>query len=464
MNVGETLYGRYQIQKILGKGGMGMTYKAIDRETNQPVAVKRFHLPRAQDWQPLEMFKRESKLLQQLHHPNIPQYVDYFSIEPAPDRQFVLVQEYIQGTSLQQLIEEGGEYSQEEIRAITLQLVAILEYLHVLKPPVIHRDLNPKNVILTSEKRVYLVDFGAMQAKARMSAIEGTIIVGAFGYTPFEQFRGHAVPASDFYALGATLLFMLTKKHPSVILTRPRKTRFDEVLQISPLMARLLNGLLEHALEHRIATGREVRRILEEDALAASEKSGTIIKKILKKNHLVRFQFFQKGEATGATRLAWGLLAIFLVTIAVFFSVPVTKFLMRSLSANPALVLNSSFWLREAGLMVLLNTICLWFGTKLLYSSLFDITRGVVLDLTKDQVRIRDNYGEAALPFDILERVGISNRSSEKGSPISVLSFYPEGGKHPVQIRLKFTYFEGAQLMQDIKEAYFTAFGKSLPM
>ena len=270
MNIGETIQERYRIQRLLGQGSMGMTYKAFDLQTRRSVAVKQLHLARTQEWKTLEMFEREAKILQQLTHPRIPTYIDYFSLDTPEGMQFLLVQEYVEGKTLKQLIEEGWRASETDILDVFLDLVDILYSLHTVCPPVIHRDINPKNIIISSNTDVYppindiyLVDFGAVQDRIRTTFLGGTTIVGTFGYVPFEQFSGQAVPASDYYALGATLLYMLTHRHPSEFPTDDLRPQFEPFLHTSPTIIRLLNGLLEPSVKKRIDSPEHIREILE---------------------------------------------------------------------------------------------------------------------------------------------------------------------------------------------------------
>lgn len=263
MNSGDIIQKRYRVDQVIGQGSMGITYKALDLRTKRPVAVKVLHFSRVQEWKAVEMFEREANVLQQLHHPRIPAYIDYFTAETQANVQFLLVQEYIEGKTLQQLVEKGWRGTETEILDIFGQLVNILAYLHTLRPPVIHRDINPKNILLSSLNEVYLVDFGAVQERIRTTFLGGSTIVGTYGYVPFEQFSGQTVPASDYYAVGATLLFMLTHRHPSDFPTEEMKPKFRNVIQASPHVVKLLDGLLEPAANKRIATPDAVRALLD---------------------------------------------------------------------------------------------------------------------------------------------------------------------------------------------------------
>ncbi len=262
---------------------MGMTYKALDLRTKRFVAVKQLHLSRMQEWKTLEMFEREAKTLQQLNHSRVPSYIDYFSLETSSSgKQFLLVQEYVEGKTLKRMIEEGWRGSETEILDIFLDLVDILVSLHSVHPPVIHRDINPKNIIISPDHDVfpelndiYLVDFGAVQDRIRTTFLGGTTIVGTFGYIPFEQFNGQAVPASDYYALGATLLYMLTHRHPSEFPTDDLKPHFEPFLHSSAVMTRLLNGLLEPAAKKRIASPEQIGEIFAESFVEPIEQFST---------------------------------------------------------------------------------------------------------------------------------------------------------------------------------------------
>lgn len=242
---------------------MGVTYTALDVPTKNPVALKILHLSEIEDWKTLDMFEREAMILQQLNHPQIPAYIDYFSLETASNLRFVLVQQYIAGKTLQQLVEQDWQPDEKAALGIFRQIVNILNYLHTLRPPVIHRDLNPKNIILTPDRKVYLVDFGAVQEKIRTTFFGGSTVVGTCGYAPFEQFIGNALPGSDYYALGACLLYLLTRKHPAEFPMQNLKPVFHENLQASPEILRLLDGLLEPDVRKRIASPEQVQAILD---------------------------------------------------------------------------------------------------------------------------------------------------------------------------------------------------------
>src|SRR6476469_5393061 len=211
MQVGQILQERYQLQRPLGHltsqpDAARQTWLALDlasepltkqaAETPQPVVVKLLAFHRQLQWEQWQLFEREAQILQQLNHPRVPRCHAQFSLEPEAGVSWCgLVQDYIPGTSLQQLLDQGHHFKEAEIRHIATAALAILADLHALSPPVLHRDLKTSNLILTADQQIYLVDFGAAQNQAIATGGSFTV-VGTYGYTPLEQFGGRAVPAS----------------------------------------------------------------------------------------------------------------------------------------------------------------------------------------------------------------------------------------------------------------------------
>lgn len=134
-------------------------------------------------------------------------------------RGFALVQTYLDAPSLETVIQSGRKFTEAEAIELAERLLSILTYLHTQHPPVIHRDIKPSNILLGNRSGnsigdVYLVDFGSVQNIGNKHS--GTItIVGSYGYIPLEQFGGQALPASDLYSLGMTLIYLLTGTHPA---------------------------------------------------------------------------------------------------------------------------------------------------------------------------------------------------------------------------------------------------------
>lgn len=153
---GDLIAERYGLLSVLGQGGSGITYAAEDIYTNQQFALKELSLRGMQDWKQLELFEREAKVLSQLDHPAIPNYIDYFQTDTAENRWFYIVQELAPGQSLADLVQEGWQATQAEVRQLALQVLDILQYLHGLTPPIIHRDIKPQNIIRNDDGQIYL--------------------------------------------------------------------------------------------------------------------------------------------------------------------------------------------------------------------------------------------------------------------------------------------------------------------
>ncbi|MEH1854478.1 MAG: ankyrin repeat domain-containing protein [Nostoc sp.] len=254
---------QYRILDTLGQGGSGTTYLAEDLESTKQVALKALSLHRMTDWKMMELFEREAKILSQLNHPGIPEYLGYFQVETLEDRYFYIAQELAEGKTLTALVESGWRTSEDEVRRIAIQILEILVYLHSLKPPVVHRDIKPQNIIRRDDGQVFLVDFGAVQHTYYTTFMRGSTVVGTYGYMAPEQFRGQAVPATDLYALGATLLFLLTHRSPADLESDGLKINFRPRVQISEEFADWLEKMLEPDTEDRFSSAQKALEVLQ---------------------------------------------------------------------------------------------------------------------------------------------------------------------------------------------------------
>ncbi|MBD2311991.1 serine/threonine protein kinase [Desertifilum sp. FACHB-1129] len=266
LQVEQILQERYQLQRQLGRTAAGrQTWLALDLQTQEFVTVKLLAFSPQMQWEELKLFEREAQVLQALDRPQIPRYRDYFSIDQALGGGvpwFGLVQDYIPGHSLQELLEQGQHFSEKQVRQIAIEVLEILIYLHELSPPVLHRDIKPSNLILGEDKRVYLVDFGAVQAQAAVTGVTFTV-VGTSGYAPLEQFWGRAVPASDLYALGATLIHLLTGVSPAELPQKDSKIQFADRVSINRNFVNWIETMTEIAVEKRFAQARLALEMLK---------------------------------------------------------------------------------------------------------------------------------------------------------------------------------------------------------
>ena len=274
---------RYELGEPLA-GGMADVYHATDKSTGEPCIVKTMSFATAKDLKSIELFERESKTLQSLDHPTIPAYIDGFVEDRENDVRFVLVQQVIEGQSLQKAIESGRTFDEKEIAALARSLVGTLRYLHGRKPPVIHRDIKPANIILGDDGQVYLIDFVAVGGLAKGS--EGSTVVGTFGYMAPEQFQGQAFPETDYYSLGATLLHAASGRDPSDFPHKQLAIDFSGQIQASSQLNGLLTGLLNPFREKRAAF---LTRL--DNALLAAETGRSPVTKKKKDQPLVPIEY-----------------------------------------------------------------------------------------------------------------------------------------------------------------------------
>ncbi|MGZ6176182.1 MAG: serine/threonine-protein kinase, partial [Candidatus Binataceae bacterium] len=242
---GTVLQNRYEIERLLGGGGMGTVYLAHDqRLANRYCAVKEMvdhFIDQQQRIEANEYFAREADTLAQLKHAAIPAITDRFDDQ----NRHYLVMEYVEGRNLEEEIAaRGGPLPEGLIIDIARQLCDVLAYLHGSTPPVIYRDMKPSNVMLTPRGRVVLIDFGI--ARLFKSARKGTMI-GTLGFAPPEQYQGAIDPRSDIYSLGATLHYVLTGRDPE----KYPPFSFPPVRDLRPEVSTNLAGAIDRALAYQ---------------------------------------------------------------------------------------------------------------------------------------------------------------------------------------------------------------------
>ncbi len=263
---GEAFGDRYQIERQLGKRAGRCTLLARDLQTQAQVVIKRLSFGEDFAWEDLKLFEREAATLKDLAHPAIPRYLDYFDLDLPSGKGFALVQTYIPAPSLEEHIKAGRTFSEPELIELATALLEILRYLHERAPSVIHRDLKPSNILLgdrtgNSVGLVYLVDFGAVQA----ARTEGTMtVVGTYGYMPPEQFGDRAVPASDLYALGATLVYLATGQQPADLPQIDQQLQFEEVAHLSQGLEGWLKKMIQPSLNRRFASAQQALKALQQ--------------------------------------------------------------------------------------------------------------------------------------------------------------------------------------------------------
>ena len=310
---------RYRVHTKLGQHAGQQTWRAEDitKIPTEPVIIKLLAFDPHSQWSNLKLFEREAAVLKHLTHPCIPQYRDYFSIKDG-FLWFGLVHDYIPGHSLKELLTQGHHFSEVEVRNIAASLLDILIYLHELSPTVLHRDIKPSNIILGQKNKINLIDFGSVQARA---AVEGATftIVGTYGYTPMEQFGGRAVAASDLYALGATLIHLLTGTAPADLPQCDTRIQFQSYVSISSELSEWIQILTHPSPEQRFPTARQALAALTHtesihSQLTITQPQSSRIQ--LSKSHSqLRLQILSRGiRGNDSFILLWALL-IYGITI-----------------------------------------------------------------------------------------------------------------------------------------------------
>jgi serine/threonine protein kinase len=173
-----------------------------------------------------------------------------------------LVLEYVEGMSLAEIIASRRPLDTADVMHLTLGLLAVLDYLHTRVPPILHRDIKPANVIVRPDGSPALVDFGAVRNVFRDVDESGSTVVGTYGYMPYEQFMGQASPASDLYALGATLLHLVTGRAPPEFMGDAGRLEVPQALPCGEPLRGVLARLLAPAPVDRFQSARDVRAAL----------------------------------------------------------------------------------------------------------------------------------------------------------------------------------------------------------
>ncbi len=262
---GMLLDGRYKIIDLIKTGGMGSVYKALFTKVDKICAVKElippYGTPEEQE-KATEWFKREAKILSQLSHPNLPEFMDCF----VTDGRYYLTMNFIEGEDLETKLKREGNpgFSVYEVVEWTRQVLEVLNYLHSQDPPVVYRDMKPANIMVNDEGVAKIIDFGIARVICQQGEIKKTAI-GTDGYAPIEQCKGNAEPRSDLYALGATMHHLLTG-------VAPIPFRFKPLREVIPSIPQYLEDIvakaLQDKLEDRFSNAKEMLAAFPEKPVA----------------------------------------------------------------------------------------------------------------------------------------------------------------------------------------------------
>lgn len=267
---------RYLIVQLIGKGGMGEVYLAVDQRLGSAVAIKRTFF--AGDEMLGNAFEREARVLARLRHPVLPKVSDHFT---ENDQQF-LVMEHISGDDLSKRMEALQKpFPLSWVMFWADQLLDALSYLHSHEPSIIHRDIKPQNLKLTDENHIVLLDFGLSKSSTGQTNLASGVHTGSTGsvvgytphYAPMEQIRGIGTnPRSDLYSLSATLYQLMTNIVPADALSRadamlngmpdPIQAISDLNPDVPPAVSEVVLRGMEVSQDKRFDTAREMQKTL----------------------------------------------------------------------------------------------------------------------------------------------------------------------------------------------------------
>ncbi len=259
---GTLINNRYRIVEILGQGGMGSVYRAVDENLGVEIAIKE-NLFTTEEY--ARQFHREAVILATLRHPNLTRVTDHFVIEGEGQ---YLVMDYIEGEDLRQRMDRVGMVNEEEAVIIGAAICDALTYMHTRTPAVVHRDIKPGNIKITPQGQIFIVDFGL----AKLVHTDQATTTGARamtpGYSPPEQYgTARTDHRSDIFSLGATLYAALTGAIPEDALARAMdQTSLTPIRKRNSSISKRLAAVLEKSLDvrpdERYQTAEEFKQAL----------------------------------------------------------------------------------------------------------------------------------------------------------------------------------------------------------
>ncbi|MFP2910177.1 serine/threonine protein kinase [Pyxidicoccus sp. 3LFB2] len=251
--------GGLRVERLIHQSARGRLYLARAEDGTQ-LAVKELVFASVPSVEEIDAFEREARTLHQLAHPRIPRLVRFFEEGRGVHLRFYLVQTFIAGPSLLDRL-TSQHYSEADALAVAREVLEVLRYLHGLSPRVLHRDIKPANLI-QREDGLFLVDFDCAR-ELRKGVTHQSTLVGTFGYAPPEQLGGTVDASSDLYALGATLVHLLSRKPPSELLGPGMRLQFEGEVNVSPKTQAFLARLLDVDPSRRFRSAEEALAALQ---------------------------------------------------------------------------------------------------------------------------------------------------------------------------------------------------------
>ncbi|MBO5752216.1 MAG: serine/threonine protein kinase [Proteobacteria bacterium] len=261
---------KYIVNAVIGNGAQGVVYGGIRLADNQKVAIKLLNIHSVSEWKQYELFNREAQVLKRLDVPGVAKFYESIEALNSEKPTAVIIQEYIEGHTLQYYLDNHTRFSFEDSCGILKNLLSVIHRIHTQYPPVIHRDIKPSNVILrygdgqySSIPEVFLIDFGAVANPQVKDG--GSTVTGTYGYMAPEQLIGKPTPLSDIYSFGVLAVYLLSGVPPEKIETRDLKLLIDPHLEHLPhAVTEFLWQLLETNPEKRLGHYAAINRTLTE--------------------------------------------------------------------------------------------------------------------------------------------------------------------------------------------------------
>ena len=264
------LAGRYRLDAKLGQGAGGIAFAATRVDDGMRVCIKGLAYRGMTNFDAERLFRREASVLRQIEHPQVPAYIDDFALGAGPSFTLYLVQELVIGQNLE-AERRDRRPTAAEVWAMTDELLAIVEHLHALSPPIVHRDIKLRNVMRrATDGRLVLVDFGSVKEVLHASFDPGLSVQGTLGYMAPEQLRGEASARSDLYAIGMVAVALLSGREPATMLGAEHEVRWHSTVEVSAPLREWLRRMTAPDPVARYVDANEARRALSE-ALVAPE-------------------------------------------------------------------------------------------------------------------------------------------------------------------------------------------------
>lgn len=264
--------GGYVVEQLVAQTAHSRMYRAID-SGGQAVAVKELLFALVPGAAQLDAFDREAQLLSRLDDPRVPKFIASFREGTGVGTRLYLVQQFIEGESLADRVERR-RFEEKEAKDVARQVLSILRTLHERGEPLLHRDLKPANIIQQPDGRLVLVDFGSARSLDDGMTHRSTL-VGTFGYMPPEQLGGTVDATSDLYALGATLVHLITGRAPSQLAGPDLQIDVARHVNASPAFVAWLSKMTSRRPQDRFPSAREALDALDRPLPQAALKPAT---------------------------------------------------------------------------------------------------------------------------------------------------------------------------------------------